>query len=134
MRSFIQDFNLNFHFFRSFSVRCMGVAVSVDKHWLYQHKLLGPKSTDFTWCIFQKNSWIWTVQSDLLIPEQILLDITLIKVDNVSYLTYWLSGLMGWKCVDSKFFPTFVLGDSWNYICCPFFFHPLLNISQHIFY
>ena len=51
-----------------------------------------------------KNRWRWTVQSELLILDQILLlEITLIKLDNVGYITYWISGLMGWKWMDSKF-------------------------------
>ena len=78
----------------------MGVAVPVGNHWQCQQqsqrKLLGREYAAFTWCIFQKNPWIWTVQSDLLIPEQILLlGIILIKLDNVSYITYWGFGLVG---------------------------------------
>ena len=65
---------------------------------------MGRKFAVFTWFIYQKNPWIWTVQSGLLIPEYILLlDITLIKLDNVGYVTYWGFGLMVWKCVDKKF-------------------------------
>ena len=65
---------------------------------------MGRKSTAFTWCIYQKKPWIWTVQSDLLIPELIfLLDITLIELYNDNYITYWRSSLMGWKCMVSKF-------------------------------
>ena len=57
----------------------------------------------FTWCIYQKNPWIWTVQSSLLIPEQILLlDITLIKSDDVSYITYGGFDPIGWKCMANK--------------------------------
>ena len=66
-------------------------------YWVYNFQLSFDVSV-------KKSPWIWTAQSDLLIPEQILLlDMFLIKLDYVRYIIYWGFGLMGWKCMDDKF-------------------------------
>ena len=48
--------------------------------------------------ILNDTMWIVDSRADIL-----LLDITLIKLDNVSYIICWLSIIVGWKCMDSKF-------------------------------
>ena len=111
MKSFIQDLSLNFHFLLDLFLHHNGnsssswQALTVSTAML--RKATGSKiyiSPDVSIKPIQKNPYIWTVQSNLLIPEQILLIyITLTKLDNVSYITYWISCLKGQKWMDSEF-------------------------------
>ena len=109
MRSVIQDLSLNFHFFLDLFLQHQGRSASSWRLLVVSAAML----TQAIWsniCKFHV-MFLWREPinvnyAKLLVDSWaeivIRYNFNQVTVDGISNITYWLSGLMGWKCMDIK--------------------------------
>ena len=109
MRSVIQDLSLNFHFFLDLFLQHQGRSASSWRLLVVSAAML----TQAIWsniCKFHV-MFLWREPinvnyAKLLVDSWaeivIRYNFNQVTVDGISNITYWLSGLMGWKCTDIK--------------------------------
>ena len=109
IRSVIHDLSLNFHFFLDLFLQHHGRSASSWRLLVASAAML----TQAIWSNISKFHMIFLWREPINVNDTKLLvdsraeiviryNFNQVTVDGISNITYWLSGLMGWKCMDIK--------------------------------